>query len=138
MFLFTVSIRHTNPHPPRVAVTFLPCSIVANLPRHIYWCVGGYLVTPRVNHSFAVILVTSLAHLAVPPAALLLVLDGVLALHHHRAVLGVGPAHRAGDGLVLSGVLLRAVREGGVGRDGVALGCWVALDRERGEGAGEA
>ena len=89
--LFTAVMRHAGQSPPWVSVTLLPCRIVANLPGYIYRCVSGYLVTPRVNHSLAVRLATPLSHLLVPPATLLLVLDGVLALHHHRAVLRIGP-----------------------------------------------
>jgi hypothetical protein len=90
--LFTALMWHTGLSPPWVSVTLLPRRIVANLPGYIYRCVGGYLVAPRVNHCLAVRLCTALAHLLVPPAALLLVLDGVLALHNHRAVLRIGPA----------------------------------------------
>ena len=97
--------------PPRDPVTLLARRVVANLPGHLHRCVGGHLVAPRVYHSLAVRLGSSLAHLPVLPPALLLVLDGVLALHHHRAVLGVGPARRVGDGLVLCGVPLITVRE---------------------------
>ena len=53
---------------------------------------GGYLVTPWVYHSLAGR--SFLADLPVPPPTLLLVLYGVLGLHHHTAVLGIGPTHR--------------------------------------------
>ena len=111
-YLLAVSIWFS----PRVFITPLSCRIVTHLPGYINRCVCGYLVTPWVYHSLACR--PLLAHLPVPPATLLLVLDGVLGLHNHSAVLGIGPTHcvhhRAGQGGEEGG----GAGQGGAGQGG--------------------